>query len=83
MSTETPGPDGIGRATVPPPRVGADGLPDRTAAPTRRRPCPARTTGRLVLADLRPDALPVDRRRGWDKLPLPGGLAVLMGVRTI
>ena len=25
----------------------------------------------------------IDHRRGWDKLPLPAGLAVLIGVRTI
>ncbi|MFL6093813.1 MAG: peroxidase family protein [Blastococcus sp.] len=84
MSTETTGQTGIGRTTVPPPRVGADGLPDRKAVPAGLPPVPGadyRRTPFWRLYDW--IAQVIDHRRGWDKLPLPAGLAVLIGVRTI
>jgi hypothetical protein len=84
MSTETPGQTGIGRTTVPPPRVGPDGLPDRKAVPAGPPPVPGadyRRTPFWRIYDWIAQA--IDHRRGWDKLPLPAGLAVLIGVRTI
>jgi hypothetical protein len=85
MSTQIPGPTSIGRATVPPPRAEAGPHPDR-------RPAGATTPPPIPGADYR-RSLPwriydgiceaIDRRVGWDKLPVPAGLAVLIGVRNI
>jgi hypothetical protein len=82
MSTETPGKAGIS-ASVPQQRAGSDGHPTPRTAPTPP-PVPGadyrRTTFWRVYDRL---AQTIDHRVGWDKLPLPGGLAVLIGLRTI
>ena len=84
MSTETPGQTGIGHTTVPAPRVGADGHPNRKTASAGPPPVPGsdyRRTPFWRVYDW--IAQTIDHRLGWDKLPLPAGLAVLIGVRTI
>ena len=56
--------------------------PEQAAARPRRRPCPGadyRRTPFWRVYDRVAQA--IDHRRGWDKLPLPAGLAVLIGVR--
>jgi len=82
MSTETPGTTSIS-ASVPQQRAGSDGYPTKRSAGApppvpgadyRRTPF-WRVYDRVARA--------IDRRRGWDKLPVPGGLAVLLGVRNI
>lgn len=83
MSTETPDQTGLS-ASVPQPRAGSDGHP-RTAAPAPSSPpvpgADYRRTPFWRIYDWVAQA--IDHRRGWDKLPLPAGLAVLIGVRTI
>jgi hypothetical protein len=82
MSTETPGQTSITQS-VPKPRVDADGHPHMRVA-TPPPPIPGadyrRTTFWRIYDRI---AQAIDHRVGWDKLPLPGGLAVLIGVRTI
>src|SRR4051794_24203359 len=82
MSTETPGTTSIS-ASVPQQRAGSDGYPTKRSAGApppvpgadyRRTPF-WRVYDRVARA--------IDRRRGGDKLPVPGGLAVLPGVRNI
>jgi len=82
MSTETPGQTSITRS-VPKPRVDADGHPNkRPDAPPPPIPgADYRRTPFWKVYDRIAQA--IDHRVGWDKLPLPGGLAVLIGVRTI
>jgi hypothetical protein len=85
MSTETPGPASLGSTSVPQPRADADGHPHRgsvTAFPHREVPGKdyRRTPFWRVYDKV---AQAVDHKRGWDKLPLPAGLAVLIGVRNI
>jgi hypothetical protein len=83
MSTETPGQTGIGRSAVPTPRIGADGHPSKRSA-GGTPPVPGadyRRTPFWRIYDWIAQA--IDHRRGWDKLPLPAGLAVLIGLRTI
>jgi hypothetical protein len=84
MSTHTPGQTGTGRATVPQPRIEADGHPNPRSSSAVPSPVPGgnyrrtpfwRTYDRIAQA--------IDRWRGWDKLSVPGGLAVLVGVRNI
>jgi hypothetical protein len=82
MSTETPGQTSTS-ASVPQPRVDSDGHP-RSALPAAPPPVPGadyRRTPFWRIYDW--VAQTIDHRRGWDKLPLPAGLAVLIGVRTI
>ncbi|MCW2763446.1 MAG: heme peroxidase, partial [Marmoricola sp.] len=82
MSTETPGQTSTS-ASVPQPRVDSDGHP-RSALPAAAPPVPGadyRRTPFWRIYDW--VAQTIDHRRGWDKLPLPAGLAVLIGVRTI
>ncbi|TFV92790.1 heme peroxidase [Blastococcus sp. CT_GayMR20] len=85
MSTETPGPRTLSGTTVPQPRAHSDGHP---ATGRVEPPAPSPVPGgdyreslfwRLydTVAEI------VDRRVGWDRLPLPGGLAVLIGVRNV
>jgi Animal haem peroxidase len=82
MSTETPGPTSITGASVPQPRADSDGHPSGASA----------ATPEIQGADYRRSLLwriydtvaqAVDHKVGWDKLPLAGGLAVLIGVRNI
>ena len=68
--------------TVPAPRTAANGHPSPATAPAGeipgkdyRRTWFWRVYGRISQA--------VDHKRGWDELPLPLGLAVLIGVRNI
>ena len=86
MSTETPGPTSLSSATVPQPRADSDGHPGtgRAAAPAPAVDARAPTTGgrRSGASTTRSSQL-VDHKRGWDKLPLVPGLAVLIGVRNI
>jgi hypothetical protein len=84
MSTQTPGQTGTERATVPQPRIEADGHPNRRSPAPAVPPVPGadyRRTPFWRTYDWIAQA--VDRWRGWDKLPVPGGLAVLIGVRNI
>src|SRR3954469_1663373 len=82
MSTETPGTTSIS-ASVPQQRAGSDGYPTKRSAGSPP-PVPGadyRRTPFWRVYDWVAQA--VDRLRGWDKLPVPGGLAVLIGVRNI
>ena len=80
MSTEISGSTNVSRATVPRPRVDADGHPGTEPTP----PVPGADYRRSPFWRIYDKAAQwVDHQRGWDKLPLPGGLAVLIGVRTI
>src|SRR3954447_21557757 len=86
MSTETSGPTSVGRAAVPEPRTGD--APDSTARPvtpaTPAPPVPGADYRRSVFWRVYDGiAEAIDRRIGWDKLPVPAGLAVLMGIRNI
>jgi hypothetical protein len=84
MSTETPGPTSLGSATVPQPRADSDGHPGlgRAALPHKEVPGKDyRTTWFWRIYDRVAET--VDHKRGWDKLPLVPGLAVLIGVRNI
>jgi hypothetical protein len=85
MSIETPGPTTRSSASVPQPRAESDGHPrvGRVEPPS---------PGQVPGADYRMTtfwriydtiAQAIDHKIGWDKLPLPGGLAVLIGVRNI
>ena len=83
MSTETPGQTSVS-ASVPQQRVGSGRYlrpaPGAGSAP----PVPGadyRRTKFWRIYDWIAQA--IDHGRGWDKLPLPAGLAVLIGVRTI
>ena len=82
MSTETPGQTSIS-ASVPQPRVDADGHPNKRSAagPPSVPGADYRRTPFWRIYDWVAQA--IDHRRGWDRLPLPAGLAVLIGVRTI
>ena len=84
MSTETPGQTGTTHGSVPQPRAEADGHPNKRAGSAGAAAVPG--------ADYRKTpfwrvynriAQWIDHGVGWDKLPLPGGLAVLIGVRTV
>src|SRR3954468_10139854 len=86
MSTETSGPTSVGRAAVPEPRTGD--APDSTVRPvtpaTPAPPVPGADYRRSVFWRVYDGiAEAIDRRVGWDKLPVPAGLAVLMGIRNI
>ena len=85
MSTETPGPTSLTSRRVPQPRADSDGHPGTGKSSGK---APAVVPG----ADYRRSAFwrvynkvsqLVDDTRGWDKLPLVPGLAVLIGVRNI
>src|SRR3954451_7434800 len=82
MSTETPGRTGIS-SSVPAQRAGSDGHPNKRSAggPPPVAGAHYRQTPFWLVYDWVAQA--VDRWRGWDKLPVPAGLAVLIGVRTI
>jgi hypothetical protein len=83
MSTETSGPTSIS-ASVPQPRADSDGHPRSTPPAASPPPVPGadyRRTPFWRVYDWVAQA--IDHRRGWDKLPLPAGLAVLIGVRNI
>jgi hypothetical protein len=82
MSTETPGTTSIS-ASVPQQRAGSPDYP-RTPSTPVPPPVPGadyRRTPFWRVYDWA--AQTIDHWRGWDKLPVPGGLAVLIGVRTI
>ena len=80
MSTETPRKIS---AAVPRPRVDSDGHPNKRpgAGPPPVPGADYRRTAFWKIYGLL--AQTVDHRRGWDKLPLLPGLAVLVGLRTI
>jgi hypothetical protein len=84
MSTETPGSTSIAGAAVPQQRGRSD---RRRGGPVTRgsaRQVPGseyRKTPFWRVYDTVAQA--IDHKVGWDKLPLPGGLAVLIGVRNI
>ncbi|TFV89855.1 peroxidase family protein [Blastococcus sp. CT_GayMR16] len=82
MSTETPGQTSVS-ASVPQQRAGSDGHPNKrpAAGPPPVPGADYRHTPFWRIYDRVAQA--IDHRRGWDKLPLPAGLAVLIGVRTI
>src|SRR4051794_41959772 len=85
MSTETSGPTSVGRAAVPEPRTGD--APDSTARPvtpaTPAPPVPGADYRRSVFRRVYDGiAEAIDPRIGWDKLPVPPRLAVLMGNRN-
>ena len=85
MSTETSQPSGTTSRGVPTPRIAADGHPSKqSSAAPHEPPVPGagyRSTPFWKVYDA--VAQFVDHRRGWDKLPVPWGLADLIGVRTI
>src|SRR3954471_11528194 len=85
MSTETPRSTDVSRASVPQPRGDSDLLHGAASdAVTAPPPIPGknyRMTWFWRIYDRVSEA--VDHKWGWDKLPLPGGLAVLIGVRNI
>jgi hypothetical protein len=85
MSTESPGPTSITGVGVPQPRAGADGHPRVVPATAPAEPpVPGADYRRSLFWRLYDTvAQAVDHKVGWDKLPLPGGLAVLIGVRNI
>ncbi len=85
MSTETPGPTSISHAAVPQPRSESDGHPTAGgAARAASSPVPGANYRQSVFWRLYTAvAQAVDHKVGWDRLPLPAGLAVLIGVRTI
>ena len=83
MSTETSRSTNIS-ASVPQPRVDSDGHSSGPAAPAEPPPIPGKDYRRTPFWRIYDwVAQTIDHRRGWDKLPLPAGLAVLIGVRTI
>jgi hypothetical protein len=85
MSTEISGPTGTARRSVPHPRPQRDRLPAvRRGARSPSSPVPGADYRRSPFWRIY-DGLSqaVDRRVGWDKLPRPLGLAVLIGLRTI
>ncbi|MCW2701373.1 MAG: peroxidase family protein [Blastococcus sp.] len=85
MSTEISGSTNVTRGSVPQPRIDSDGHPGAgPAAAPARPPIPGKDyrSGWFWRIYDRV-ALTVDHRRGWDKLPLSSGLAVLIGVRNI
>ena len=82
MSTETPGTTRV-TPSVPRQRAASDGYPSTRSA-GGPPPVPVsdyRRTPFWRVYDW--IAQTIDHRRGWDKLPLPVGLAVLIGLRTI
>jgi hypothetical protein len=84
MSSETPGSTSLGSTPVPTPRADSDGHPRRGPSPVRPLEVPGkdyRNTWFWRIYDRVAEV--IDHRRGWDKLPLPAGLAVLIGVRNI
>ncbi|MGZ4646342.1 MAG: peroxidase family protein [Blastococcus sp.] len=86
MSTEISGSTGTSQPAVPQPRVAADGYPTSSSAGPSPTPPPVpgadyRKTPFWRVYDT--IAQLIDLRRGWDKLPVPAGLAVLIGVRNI
>ena len=85
MSTETPGPTSISHAAVPQPRSESDGHPTAGgAARAASSPVPGANYRQSVFWRIYTAvAQAVDHKVGWDRLPLPAGLAVLIGVRTI
>ena len=84
MSTETPDATTRLRSLVPSPRTRRAGASAATSQPPATRAVPGadyRRTAFWTVYDGISQA--VDRRLGWDKLPTPLGLAVLIGVRNI
>src|SRR4051812_47532806 len=85
MSTETPRSTDVSRPSVPQPRGDSDLLSgaasDAVSAPPSIPGKDYRMTWFWRIYDRVSEA--VDQKVGWDKLPLPGGLAVLIGVRNI
>jgi hypothetical protein len=83
MST-TSGPTSMTGASVPQPRADSDGHPGSPAGPSTAPEIPGSDYRRsLVWRVYDRTAQTIDHKVGWDKLPLPGGLAVLIGVRNI
>ena len=81
MSTETPL-DPTTRS-VPQPRTAGDGHPSSASVPVAKE-VPGKDYRRTTFWKIYDGiAQAVDHRGGWDKLPLPLGLAVLIGVRNI
>jgi hypothetical protein len=82
MSTETSSPASGSRTSVPQPHVDSDGHPGAPAG--GRPPIPGADYRRSLFWRVYDAAArAIDHKVGWDKLPLPGGLAVLIGVRNI
>src|SRR4051794_11066749 len=87
MSTDMSGPTSATgtRTGVPQPRAAADGAPSPTVAPSATPPpvpgADYRGTPFRWVYDTA--AQLIDRWRGGDNLAVPGGLAVLIGVRNI
>ena len=83
MSTEISGSTNVTRAAVPQPRVDADGHPAVQAA-SAPPPIPGKDYRMTWFWRIyNRVSQGVDSTRGWDKLPLVPGLAVLIGVRNI
>ena len=80
MSTETPGQTSIA-ASLPTQRTAPGGPPPSAPQPPPVPGAGYRRTPFWRIYDW--IAQTIDHRRGWDKLPVPGGLAVLIGIRTI
>jgi hypothetical protein len=85
MSTETPGPTSItGGTAVPQPRADSDGHPRGPAVPAAVPEIPGADYRRSLIWRVYDKASQaIDHKVGWDRLPLPVGLAVLIGVRNI
>jgi Animal haem peroxidase len=83
MSSETSGPTSITGTTVPRPRTDSDGHPRGPAAGAAPRVPGADYRRSLWWRLYDGAAQAIDRAVGWDRLPVPGGLAVLVGVRNI
>jgi hypothetical protein len=84
MSTEISGSTNVTRATVPRPRIDADGHPDPEPAAGSVPSVPGADYRRSSLWRVYDKAAQaIDHRIGWDKLPLPAGLAVLIGIRNV
>jgi hypothetical protein len=86
MATETAGPTGTAGVSAPPPRASSDGhsAGHASPAPPSSSQVPGGNYRRSLFWWLYDTACEVvDRTIGWDRLPLPCGLAVLVGVRNI
>jgi len=83
MSTEISGSTNVSRGAVPQPRIDADGHPN-IRPDAAEPPVPGADYRRSPFWRLYDKAAEaIDHTVGWDKLKLPGGLAVLIGVRTV
>jgi hypothetical protein len=81
MSTETPADPTTG--SVPAPRTAANGHPSPASVPAGKQVPGADYRRSWFWRVYDGVSQVVDHKRGWDKLPLAWGLAVLIGVRNI